>query len=75
MNKNTQIILGVCTLALVGYLVWKNNQSDKKNADGFSCPRGSKQNVVKDQDGKKYWQCIDKRGVQHIYDGSGKQLW
>jgi len=32
LNKNTQIILGVGALAVVGYFVWKNN--NKKNADG-----------------------------------------
>ena len=30
MNKETQILLGVGALALVGYLVWKNNQPKKK---------------------------------------------
>jgi hypothetical protein len=32
MNKETQILLGVGALALVGYLVWKNNQPKKKGA-------------------------------------------
>jgi hypothetical protein len=30
MNKETQILLGVGALALVGYFVWKNNQPKKK---------------------------------------------
>jgi hypothetical protein len=35
LNKNTQIILGVGALAVVGYFVWKNNKSNKKaNASG-----------------------------------------
>ena len=30
MNKNTQMLLGLGLVAVVGYLVWKNN-SNKKN--------------------------------------------
>jgi hypothetical protein len=35
LNKNTQILLGVGALAVVGYFVYQNNKSDKKaNASG-----------------------------------------
>jgi hypothetical protein len=76
MNKQTQILLGVGALAVVGYLVYKNNTPAKKaNATGFTCPRGSSQSIVKTRDGDKYFQCIDRRGIRTIYDGNGSQVY
>ena len=34
MNKNTQILLGVGALAVIGYFVYKNNKPAKANAVG-----------------------------------------
>jgi len=75
MNKKTQILLGVGILTVVGYFVWKNNQSEKKNATGFSCPRGSNQTIVKDEDGNKYYQCLDRRGIPSVFSGDGKKVY
>ena len=55
LNKNTQIILGVGALAVVGYFVWKSTQKDdtkkmvgatgykrrKRNASGNNCGGGT----------------------------------
>jgi len=31
MDKNTKILIGIGGIALLGYLVWKKNNSNKKN--------------------------------------------
>ena len=43
LNKNTQMILGVGAVAIVGYLLWKNNQSSavaSTSSTSFAGPVG-----------------------------------
>lgn len=89
MNKNTQIILGVGALAVVGYLVMKNNNKKanasgifanetslptKKLGRGFACDIGSKQSIVTAKDGTRFFRCINPRGLVSFYDGDGNQV-
>ena len=39
MNKNTQILLGVGALAVIGYFIYKNNKPAKANAIGRTANR------------------------------------
>jgi hypothetical protein len=87
LNKNTQILLGVGALAIVGYFVMKNNQQPKKaNASGVKggatfmtsnyvgsvCPPPQRDwKIVGDYGGTTLY--LDNKGIYHWFNKvSGK---
>jgi hypothetical protein len=83
MNKKTQILLGVGALAVVGYFVWKNNQSKdtfanatgKKNRTanrGNNLPCGSRE--LKYVNNAGYTICSHGSDVPTVFAPNGTQI-
>ena len=84
MNTKTKILLGVGALAVVGYFVWKNNQSKdifanatgrigKKNRTAnrtVTCGRSDVKIVTRDG----YTYCTRQDSTYTLYDPNGNQI-
>jgi hypothetical protein len=58
MKKNTQILLGVGVLAVIGYFVYKNNTPAKTTASfQGKCRRGESETIVSDGKGSSLRVC------------------